>query len=259
MPDFRAHTTRGKASCVDTSEAPDSHVDETSRLVQLLLSTDSFDSFLRELVAYASAQTEHRCSITVRDGNAAPYTVVGADELTLRLDEQQYADGRGPCLEALGSNVPVFVTDMLTEDRWTPFPAHAAQLGVRSSMSYPLINNEHTLGALNMYAFTPLAPDVGLQARAAQLADRAAGALAVGLRMAEQNAENTNLRTALTSRSVIDQAIGILMAQQRCNAQTAFELMRKASQSRNIKLRDIATQIVASAERTSTDKPRGRY
>jgi AmiR/NasT family two-component response regulator len=110
-----------------------------------------------------------------------------------------------------------------------------------------------------MYAFKPLAPDVGLQARAAQLADRAAGALAVGLRIAEEHSENANLRVALTSRSVIDQAIGILIAQQRCSVEDAFALLRQASQGRNIKLREVAAQIVASAQRQQPGKPGGRY
>jgi hypothetical protein len=126
-------------------------------------------------------------------------------------------------------------------------------------MSYPLITGEQTIGALNMYAFKPLAPDVGMQARAAQLADRAAGALAVGLRITDERAENATLRVALTSRSVIDQAIGILIAQQQCSIDDAFALLRRTSQGRNVKLRDVAAQIVDSAQRHQPGKPRGRY
>lgn len=233
--------------------------DHFPHLTELLLPTDSFDMFLRELVGYAQAQTAHSCSITVRTRHRPPYTVAATDELTLRLDEQQYGGGHGPCLESLTTGVPVLVTDMTTETRWAPYPAQAAELGARSSMSYPLITGEQVIGALNMYAFKPLAPDVGLQARAAQLADRAAGALAVGLRIAEEHTENANLRIALTSRSVIDQAIGILIAQQQCSIEDAFALLRQASQSRNMKLRDVAAQIVASAQRRQPDTPAGRY
>jgi GAF domain-containing protein len=232
--------------------------DEISQLTELLLSTESFESFLNELVRYASAQTEHTCSITVRTGNRPPYTVVTTDDLTLQLDEQQYHDGRGPCLEALATGVPVLVDDMATERRWPPYPAEAAALGALSSMSQPLISGEQVIGVLNMYAFKPLSPDVGRQARAAHLADRAAGALAVGLRIAEQSAENANLRIALTSRSIIDQAVGILMAQQSCSDQEAFALLRQASQGRNVKLREVASQIVASVESRNSGQPRDR-
>jgi transcriptional regulator with GAF, ATPase, and Fis domain len=233
--------------------------DDLAQLTELLLATDTFDAFLGELVGYAQSQTDHSCSVTVGSGQRPPYTAAATDELTLRLDERQYGDGRGPCLEALSTGVPVLVTDMVAESRWAPYPSHAAELGARSSMSYPLINGEQVIGALNMYAFERLAPDVGLQARAAQLADRAAGALAVGLRIAEEHTENANLRVALTSRSVIDQAIGILVAQQHCSLEEAFALLRQASQGRNIKLRDVAAQIVASAQRRSSGRPGGRY
>jgi predicted transcriptional regulator len=74
-----------------------------------------------------------------------------------------------------------------------------------------------------------------------------------------EHAENANLRLALTSRSVIDQAIGILVAQQQCSVEAAFELLRKASQGRNIKLREVAAQIVAGAQRRNSGKPAGRY
>jgi transcriptional regulator with GAF, ATPase, and Fis domain len=246
---------------MDVPRPPTDHHDDPDDLGQLnrlLLGTESFEAFLTEFASYAQAQTQHTCSVTVRNGHREPYTVVATDELTLRLDERQYHDDRGPCLEALRSGIPVLVTDMTTETRWAPYPSQAAQLGARSSMSYPLITGEQVIGALNLYAFKALAPDVALQARAAQLADRAAGALAVGLRIAEEHTENANLRIALNSRSVIDQAIGILIAQQQCSVQDAFALLRQASQGRNIKLREVATQIVASAQRRASGKPGGR-
>jgi AmiR/NasT family two-component response regulator len=61
-------------------------------------------------------------------------------------------------------------------------------------------------------------------------------------------AEQTNLaaqmRAALTSRSVIDQALGIVMARQRRSAAEAFDILRRASQNRNVKFRDVAASIV---------------
>ena len=72
--------------------------------------------------------------------------------------------------------------------------------------------------------------------QAAHIAEHAAGAIAIALRIAEHSKAIDNLRTALTSRSTIDQAIGILMAQQRCDARSAFALLRQASRCRNIKL-----------------------
>lgn len=52
------------------------------------------------------------------------------------------------------------------------------------------------------------------------------------------------LRASLASRAVIDQALGIIMAQQRCTATEAFGILRTASQHRNFKVRHVAEQIV---------------
>ena len=59
-------------------------------------------------------------------------------------------------------------------------------------------------------------------------------------------AENEQLREALTSRSTVDQAIGILMARHACNATIAFGMLRAASQARNRKLRDVAVDLLTA-------------
>jgi GAF domain-containing protein len=227
------------------SAAHDAGMMDAGALQDLLLRTETLEDFLHELAVRAAHETHHRCGITVSPDHGAPFTAASSDALTQELDELQYADGAGPCLEALTAGVPVFVTDMAFESRWGAYPRHAVELGARSSMSYPLINGDHAIGALNLYAFEPSAPGGAMQARAAQIAEHAAGALALALRIAEHGEVIENLRTALTSRSTIDQAIGILMAQQRCDAGVAFDLLRKASQGRNTKLRDVAALIVA--------------
>ncbi len=75
-------------------------------------------------------------------------------------------------------------------------------------------------------------------------AANAAGAIAVAVRLADQTQMSDDLHGALASRAVIDQATGIIMAQQRCSAAAAFDILRRASQNRNIKVRDLAAEIV---------------
>jgi transcriptional regulator with GAF, ATPase, and Fis domain len=231
---------------------------DASVLQELLLRTETLEEFLGELASRAAHETEHQCGITVLGEHGRPYTVATSDEPTRELDELQYAGGEGPCLEALTTAVPVFVTDMTSETRWAPYPQRAVALGARSSMSYPLISGETAIGALNLYAFEPFAPGQRMQARAAHIAEHAAGAVAIALRIAEHSKASENLRNALTSRSTIDQAIGILMAQQRCDARTAFDLLRQASQGRNIKLRQVAVGVVAGVQRTAQGERHGR-
>jgi AmiR/NasT family two-component response regulator len=77
-------------------------------------------------------------------------------------------------------------------------------------------------------------------------AANAAGAIAVAVKMADQTQMSDDLHGALASRAVIDQAIGVMMAQQRCSAAAAFDILRRASQNRNVKVRDLASEIVSN-------------
>ncbi len=249
---------------IPSPERFDEYQDSTlhpTALHQMLLETETVQDFMNQLVHRAAADTGYRCGITVGrpNGQHEAYTLASSDTVSRQLDELQYTDGVGPCLEAWRTSGAVFVTDMGRETRWRDFPRHAAAVGVRSSMSYPLLSGDRCIGAINFYAFEPLAPQVDVQARAGVVAAVAAGALALALRLAERGDTIAHLRTALTSRSTIDQAIGILMAQQRCTARTAFDALRKASQGRNIKLRHVAAGIVASVERGGLGGPTGRY
>ena len=64
--------------------------------------------------------------------------------------------------------------------------------------------------------------------------------------MAVRAEMSENLQHALASRALIDQALGIIMGQNRCSADEAFDILRTTSQNRNIKLRDIAAAMVAA-------------
>jgi len=81
------------------------------------------------------------------------------------------------------------------------------------------------------------------------LAAQAAIAITGALRNYDQVTLADHLKIALASRSVIDQAIGIVMAQRRCTASDAFSTLRTVSQRRNIKLRVVATDLVTAITR----------
>jgi AmiR/NasT family two-component response regulator len=61
-----------------------------------------------------------------------------------------------------------------------------------------------------------------------------------------------HLRSALSSRSVIDQAIGIVMATQPCTPDEAFNILRIVSQHRNIPIRQVAADLVAKTSHKPT-------
>nr|MDQ3989594.1 GAF and ANTAR domain-containing protein [Actinomycetota bacterium] len=116
--------------------------------------------------------------------------------------------------------------------------------GVRSSLSLPL--RDGIAGALNLYASRPRAFGETEREYGQRFAAEASRALALASRMARQSELTTQLEAALASRATIDQAIGIIMGQNRCDADHAFGLLRAASQNRNVKLRSVAAEIVTA-------------
>jgi len=228
------------------SESPSATAADVNELFALLIGTRSVQDFLAELSVVTSSALGVSCGITMRRGTQ-PLTVASSDARARALDEVQYGLGQGPCLQTLDTGKIVSVPDMYEERRWDGYPAHALANGIGSSLSLPMSTGQGTGGALNLYASDARSFEHGADvARATAFAAQGSAVLGVALRQAEQSELTAQLREALTSRSTIDQAIGIIMGQQRCDATQAFVFLRAASQGRNRKLRDIAVDIVTS-------------
>jgi len=117
------------------------------------------------------------------------------------------------------------------------------------TLSIPLRSREKTYGALNVYT-TRRDPVSDSETEFAQtLADHIANALA----LVDAAALNLQLQEAISTRQLIGEAKGILMASEGCSREEAFEILRRASQRTNRKLRDIAHDIVDAAERRAQD------
>jgi GAF domain-containing protein len=214
-------------------------------LANLMIATPHLDALLDDLARLAAGILTPlgSCGITLRHEHA-PMTVANSDSLAAQLDEVQYGQDDGPCLETLRTGQVTLVTDTATELRWGQYPAHALGYGVRSSLSLPLAVNGDTHGALNLYATSTDAFGTEQQARANIFAAQASLALTLAHRQAQQTQLTDQLREALATRAVIDQALGILMAQQACDSDTAFTILRTTSQNQNRKLRHVAAAII---------------
>ena len=186
-------------------------------------------------------------SVTVLSGNR-PETPVFAGQLALDLDERQYHEGDGPCLEAARTGRPVDVSDTRTDGRWPGYLAVAVEKGCLSSLSVPLPMDEDLRGALNVYGRQVGA--FGGEAR--ERGQRFAGyaAVAVANMQAYQDAvrHGEHLQAALQSRAVIDQAKGILMERYKLSPDQAFQMMVTLSMDTNVKVREIAERVVHTGE-----------
>ncbi len=214
-------------------------------LQTLLITTSELDAFLTELAVLAVAVIAPitSCGITLRRGGQ-PMTVTSSDPLAAGLDELQYGRGVGPCLQALHTGEIVTVTDLAAEQRWEDYPAHALRCGVSASLSVPLVAAGESVGAMNLYAVAAHEFTAAEIAQAQAFAAQASGALTLAQRHETQLRVNTQLEKALASRSVIDQAMGVLMGTRLISATQAFDSLRAQSQHRNVKLHTVAVELV---------------
>jgi GAF domain-containing protein len=117
---------------------------------------------------------------------------------------------------------------------------------VHSSLSVALPLQEAVVGALNIYASQPAAFDQDTIEIARTFAGYAAVAIA-NVRLYQSTATLAeDMRRAMETRAVIEQAKGILVAQQHCTPEQAFELLTRLSQTTHRKLRDCAANLVTS-------------
>jgi GAF domain-containing protein len=217
-------------------------------LQDALLKTDSLEQFLHELAVLAArtVSDEVSCGMALQPrGRPAP-AMACSDPLASAAAQAQSQADDGPVLHALRHARPVDVPDTAADSRWPPFRRQAAALGIRSCYALPLVNERQPVGALVLYARRTAAFGPAETGRAAQFAGHAAGVLALALRLASCADQNDQLRSSIVSRAVIDQALGVIMATERCPQDKAFAMLRSVSQNNNVKLRDLAADIVTS-------------
>jgi GAF domain-containing protein len=231
-----------------TDSQPLDPIDAFGRLGRIKLAETDLKGVLEE-VAHLARRTipgAEEVSVTLVDTKKA-YTAAYTGRLALDLDELQYGEGHGPCLDASAAATTLSLPDMATEDRWPDWAARALEAGAHSSLSIGLPMHEQVTGALNIYATEPKAfdDDAGI------LGQTFAGYAAVALTNAHLYDAQTNLaqqmQAAMQSRAVIEQAKGILIGSRHCTPDEAFAILVRLSQDTNRKLRDVATALVASA------------
>jgi GAF domain-containing protein len=178
--------------------------------------------------------------------NERGFTAAYDGQIAMDADELQYERGYGPCLDAGRSGEVFVIQDMDGEERWPDFALHAAGLGVRSSLSVPLPFQGATIGALNNYARSPGAFGEEDVASGEEVAAFVAIAVVNAEATARATNDAANMRRAMASRAVIEQAKGILMERYKITSDQAFTLLTHASQRSNVKLRDVADELTTT-------------
>lgn len=224
------------------------------RLSRVTLVDRGLEEVLGEITAIATdgIPGSESTSITLIRADK-PFTAAHFGEMALAADELQYEKGYGPCIDAGRGGVVLRIDDVRTETRWPDYMARVTETGVRSSLSVPLPYQGASVGALNIYSSKPEAfasPDS--LAAGLEVAETIAVAVVNADAHAQLSEQTRNMRLAMDSRAVIEQAKGVLMAQRHVDSDQAFEILREASQRYNRKLREIALGIVDSTQGSPT-------
>ena len=244
----------------------DAERDRVRAIVELqgiLADTEGLQDYLDKVAASAADHIAPEAQATVtlqRDGRTtvAASSGPGARE----CDEIEYAVGSGPCLSALETGRPFLIPSLEKESRWPRWTAAALDRGFRSGAAFPAEVEDGPAVAINVYTTVPGGTD-GSERAGLAYAEEASRALRLVLRLADEAELTADLRATLASRQVIDQAVGVIMAQNRCTASEAVDILKSASQNRNMKLRDVAARIVEAltghpADATVTFAPRAQ-
>lgn len=195
----------------------------------------------------------------VRNSDGASLTAFGvsgavaaasSSEWARRLDELQYAEHEGPCIDAARTGTVFRVRDMQREPRWPSYMPRACAEGASSMVSIPLTVEAKTLGALNIYSRQVDAFGAEEVSLAGIIAGHASLATQVSATLAGHRTLAGQLRAAMASRATIEQAKGIVMAAVGCDPDTAFAHLTQQSQHENRKLREIADELVRRQNRS---------
>jgi len=165
------------------------------------------------------------------------------------IDQVQFRTGEGPCIHAYRTASAYMIRSTREQGRWQEFRDSAARHGVLSTLSLPLLSHDGPIGAINLYAEVEDAFDEDAQRVAELFASQAAFVLANAQAYWDARSLSENLEQAMVTRAVIEQAKGIIIGARRCDAAEAIRLLINQSQIQNIKLRDVAAEIVHNASR----------
>lgn len=178
-------------------------------------------------------------------------TAAVSDDVARQIDRMELALGIGPCIDAMESRRAEIEPDLAAASRWPALTARVvSQTPVRGAMSVRLPVDRENIGALNLFSDAPHAFDASSVEQAVVLAAFAT----VASTAAAHNEDVATLRRGLTTNRAIGQAIGMLMTLNDLTDAAAFDVLRQASQNSNVKLVDVATEVIRGRGQRDTGK-----
>lgn len=235
-------------------QAPHAHAELCCHLAQIVLADQPLSATLSRIldlmVAEIPGAEEISVSLLTR-GKAQTVAFSSSSRHATALDERQYGEGAGPCLDAALTEREISIPDTAHESVYPELARQAHRAGICRILCIPVVPPHNVRGALNLYGGGPK-PFSERDRRAARtFAEHAAIAMVNAALYAQARDEVTQMHTAMASRAVIEQAKGAIMSLRTCTAEEAFDVLKTSSSHRNRKLRDIAREIVETVSTRS--------
>ena len=180
-------------------------------------------------------------SITVVHEDGEMETIAPTDPLVILVDQIQAELREGPCYDAATEDAMFVSEDLRNDDRWPGYGPKAAAQGIAAQMGVDLHHPAPGRAALNIYSRR-----TWLFVDAADTAEMFASHASLVLGYA---AATDQFQAALSSRKTIGQALGIVMERYTIDEERAFQFLTRVSQDSNVKLREVAADIVAGVNR----------
>jgi len=238
-------------SLAEAAQALDTVTDALTALREEGAAQEPLEDVLGRLALTAAAAVPDADAVSVSHlDETGPRTVALTDDSVADIDGDQYAAGRGPCLQAAASRQPVRAVVGEYADRWPEFTAAARAAGIRAYLSVPVIIDTpgegpgELVGSFNVYARTAAAFDPFDEKMMQLLTTAASAAISNARRWRRAQRQVEQLTEALTSRADIDQAKGMLMAMHGIGADEAFARLTEISQHTNTKVHRVARDLI---------------
>ena len=228
---------------------PSELVESVEALSRLVLSEEDLSSTSDRIVKLAVHAVEgaEDCSISLARGGEI-ITIASTSDVGTTIDRLQYETKQGPCLSSIADHAIFRIPEMERDETWPTFSKRAAaETGTKSMLAFVLKVQEEALGGLNMSSSKVDAFDEEDIAMGTLFAAQAGVTLANALTHAANLEKVGQLEEGIKTRQMIGQAVGILMTTHHVDPDAAFDILKRISQSANIKLRDIAQDLVSKS------------
>lgn len=216
------------------------------QLQQLILRSESVESFLEAFASYTvrlfGSEDEYSCGVTLTLGELT--VTAGSSTEAAAIEELRQGFSGDPWRNSSQIHHTFVVDEARTDERWPGYREVLRDRGFHSVLSVPAVIGSEGRAVISLYARRPTVFTPDVIERFEEYVTGTTTSLELALKLALYRGAAADLLAAMESRTNIDIAVGIIIAQNHCTQAEAVQLLRRAARHQQIKLRALAERIV---------------